>query len=339
MCFRIDQYWHCHHEHGGCKGKLNKVTDDDPILPKWTPCQRAKRTGKRCEEVMVIPQHLAMCCPMHHSRRIRQLEELWQNEWKNQVFDHFSQRQKHLSDREKANWRRARDLEKKRWDEFQRKLEPVYAQLGNRLNAAVVGAFGKTFYERIEQIMLVFVAVVRRQCVLDPENFERAKRQEARDALLELEERDRQAAAAGVATAAVAADGPPPPIPPKSSNRRQRSLTSVREGDLKQAQEALRQMSLSGPAGGSAPAQTRPLPPVPAPAQASYTVARAPVAAAASPSSSLSSAFGPDDDAAIAGAASIEHAFRPPSRVSSAASSSDEESESEDETPLLSKDL
>jgi hypothetical protein len=253
---------------------------------------------------------------MHHSRRIRQLEELWQNEWKNQVFDHFVQKQKHLSDREKADWRRARDLEKKRWEEFQRKLEPVYAQLGNRLNAAVVRAFGKTFYERIEQIMLAFVAVVRRQCVLGPENFERAKRQEAREALLELEERDRQAAAA---EAAAAADGPPPPIPPKSSKRRQRSLTSVSQSDLKQIQEALRQMSLSAPAGGSAPAQTRPLPPVPAPAQAG-------------PSSS-SSAFGSDDRAAVAAAADIERAFRPPSRSSSAASSSDEDSESEDETP------
>lgn len=235
------------------------------------------------------------------------------------MFDHFSQRQKHLSDREKADWRRARDLEKKRWDEFQCKLEPVYAQLGNRLNAVVFRAFGMTFYERIEQIMLAFVAVVRRQCVLGPENFERAKRQEAREALLELEERDRQAAAA--------TDGPPPPIPPKSSKRRQRSLTSVSQGDLKKAQDALVQMSLSGTAGGSAPAQTRPLPPAPAPA-----------AVVADPSSS-SSAFAPDDDAAIASAASVEHAFRPPSRGSSAASSLDEDSESKEETPLLRRDL
>ncbi|KAK3501972.1 hypothetical protein B0T13DRAFT_510481 [Neurospora crassa] len=319
MCIRIDQHWHCHHQHGGCKGKINKLTDDNPILPQWAPCQRAQRTGEMCEEVMVIPQHLAMCCPMHHSRRIRQLEELWRNEWKNQVFDHFSQRQKHLSDREKADWRRARDLEKKRWDEFQCKLEPVYAQLGNRLNAAVVRAFGMTFYERIEQIMLAFVAVVRRQCVLGPDNFERAKRQEAREALLELEERDRQAAAA--------TDGPPPPIPPKSSKRRQRSLTSVSQGDLKKAQDALVQMSLSGTAGGSAPAQT--LPPPPAPVS---------TAVVADPSSS-SSAFGPDDDAAIASAASVEHAFRPPSRGSSVTSSSDEDSESEDETPLPRRDL
>ncbi|KAK3947050.1 hypothetical protein QBC32DRAFT_225015 [Pseudoneurospora amorphoporcata] len=317
MCFRTDEYWHCHQEHGGCKGKLDKLTDDEPIPSKWVPCKKAEQTGNLCDEVMVIPQHLAMCCLMHHSRRMRQLEELWKDEWKNQVFDHFVQKRKHLSDREKTGLRRARDLEKNRWTEFQARLEPLYTQLGNQLNSAVVRTHGRNFYERIEQIMVNFVDQVRQKCVLEPE----------------IQERNRQA------DAAAAAAGPPPPIPPKSSKRRQRSLTSVKEGDLQKAQDALRQMSLSGAAGGSAPAQTRPLPPAPTPAQAGYTVSRAPVAAAVAGPSSSSPSFGPDDDAAIAAAASIEHAFRPPSRGSSAASSSDEDSESEDEKPLLSRDL
>lgn len=333
MCIRYDQHWHCHYEHGGCKGKLDKDTADEPIPSKWEPCEKARRTGTRCEDVTVVRQHLSMCCPMHHSRRIQQLDELWQDEWKNQVFDYFVQKQKHLSKQEKTDWRRVRDLQKERWAKFEAGLEDIYAQLGNELNDDVIRIFGTTFYERIEQSMLSFVNRIR----LDLDGV-RARRQQVLQAQLEREERGRQAAAAAAEVAAAAA-GPPPLIPPKSSKRRQRSLTSVREGDLMQVQDALRQMALSGVAGASAPAQTRPLPPIPTLAQAGYTVARAPVAAAITGPSFSSSASGHDDDATLAVAASIDHVFRPPPRGSSTALSSDEDSESEDEKRLLSRDL
>ena len=248
---------------------------------------------------------------------MNQLEELWKNEWKSQVFDHYDQKQKHLSEREKKSLRRARDLEKKRWVEFNKALEPIYTKLGNRLHDVVVITSGEPFYQFIEHLMVKFVNQAYIKCVVEPEM--------------------KDAAAAAAAEIARAAAGPVPPIPPKSI-KRQRSTTSVQQHDLQKAQDALREMSLSGAAGGSAPAQPRPLPPIPVQAQAGSTSAPAPAAAVvAGPSSS--SALDPDDDAALAGAMSIEHAFRPPSRGSSTDSSSDEDSESEDEKPLLHRDF
>ncbi|KAK3402627.1 hypothetical protein B0T20DRAFT_343877 [Sordaria brevicollis] len=317
MCFRIELFWHCHLEHLGCMGKMDKLTEQEPLAPQFQECEQAKVTGQRCREPRVTQQHLAICCEMHHSRRIRQLEGLWKDEWKNQVFDHFARKQ-HLSDREKVEWQRARDFQKERWTQFQEALLEVYVQFGNRLNAAVVGALHRTLYERIEQTMLMFVESVRRQCILEPESRERARKE----------------AAAAAAAIAAASGLPPPPIPPRSTRRRQRS-TSVQHHQLPRIQQALVQMSLSGPAGGSAPAQTpaRPLPPTPTPTPAAGQ--------AGSSSSSASSVVARDDDAAaIAAVASVEHAFRAPSPApSSSDEASDTDSDSDSDATVLGEDL
>lgn len=331
MCIRFDQHWHCQHEDANCKGWAKKKILDDPIPPKWRFCEEARRIGMSCPDPRVVEEHLALCCPMHHTRRMRQLEELWKSEWKSQVFDHYNQKQKHLSDREEDSLRLARKLEKQRWDELQACLEPIYTQLGNKLHDLVRLRHGRTFYEHIEHIMVNFVKQAHIECVVKPERKDKR-------------ERERQAAAAAEAEIAAAAAGPVPPIPPKSAKRRQRSDTSVREDDLQRAQDALRQMSL-GAAGGSAPAETRPLPPIPAksPARSIVTHASASAAIAGPSSSSSPSADSDDDDeAANAGVDSINHAFRPPSRGSSASSSSDEDSESEEEnekTLLVHRDF